>query len=208
MRAERLEAQGIRSAGQLFKGLNDSGLPGRISSELYYHEKAHADADAERKGEFGFMVTSGWVVAYYVINGERTPEQLMKIASAPGFSNMSAKDWQIYNQAWKEFLRNKHEESFRLDLARDELREMLIEKLAAKLDELANEGRFPSLDKLLGYQFSDLVSEYGEVLYQAYKAAIDEVKHLVRVKALDEENEPSEVFPREYQESNSQNLNP
>ena len=45
MVVERLEAQGIKTAGQLFKGLYDSGLSGKISSELYYHEKAHADAD-------------------------------------------------------------------------------------------------------------------------------------------------------------------
>jgi len=175
--AERLEAQGIKSAGQLFKNLKDSGLSGQIASELYSHEKAHADADFESQGEFGYVISSGWVVAYYIIQGERNPKQLMEIASAPGFSNMSSKDWEVYNRAWRDWLNYLKEEEFKKIEQKDTLRETLVDKLGQKLEGLESGGRFPALQKLLGYEFKDLILEYGELLYQAYEEAISEVEN-------------------------------
>ena len=179
MTAERLEAQGIKTATQLFKGLHDSGLSGRIASELYSHEKAHADADEESRGEFGYRITTGWVVAYYLVEGDRTPEQLLRIASAPGYSNMSSQDWNVYNKAWKEWLNKQHEEKFKKVRARNELREMLVKKLADKLDDLSIIDFFPSLEDLLGYDFKDLVFEHGQLVYEVYKQAISDVRRLI-----------------------------
>ncbi|KKQ97439.1 MAG: hypothetical protein UT24_C0008G0051 [Candidatus Woesebacteria bacterium GW2011_GWB1_39_12] len=174
MVVERLEAQGIKTAGALFKGLFDSGLSGKISSELYYHEKAHADADVEGCGEFGFAVTSGWVIAYYIINGERDPQELMKIASAPGFSNMSSKDWEVYNRAWKDWLRHVAEEKYQRKMegkpeAYSELRSYLTKLLTEKLDKYSEEGRFPKLEELFEHEYSELWQKFGNLLYQAYK---------------------------------------
>ena len=181
MVVERLEAQGIKTAGQLFKDLYDSGLSGKISSELYYHEKAHADADVEGRGEFGFVMTSGWVIAYYIINGERDPQELMKIASAPGFSNMSSKDWEIYNRAWKDWLRQLAEEKYQRKMedkpdAYSELRNYLTRLLAEKLDKYSEEGRFPKLENLLAYEYSELWQKFGNLLNQAYKEVSVEFK--------------------------------
>ena len=178
MGAERLDAQGIRTATQLFKGLYDSGLPGKIASDLYSHEKAHADADEESRGEFGYQITTGWVVAYYLVEGDRTPEQLLKIASAPGFSSMSSQDWNVYNRAWRDWMNKVREEKYKKIEARNELREMLIEKLAQRLDELSHVERFPRIENLLRYEFKDLIITHGQLLYEVYQEAINEVRNL------------------------------
>ena len=86
--------------------MTEVGVPGVVASGLHQHEAAHANADEERRGYFGFRVTAGWIIAYYMIIGERTPQQMMEIASAPGFSDMSEQDWKIYNEAWVDHLRD------------------------------------------------------------------------------------------------------
>lgn len=185
MRGERVESQGILTASGLYQGLASSGLRGDIASYLYSHEKAHADSDEVGRGEFGFIISSGWVVAYYLIRGERTPEQLMKIASAPGFSQMSDKDWQIYKDAWASFLRELKQEENRKKYEKESkeegltsagLREMLIGVLGQKIDKLAESREFPSLEELLDMEFDELIDKYGKTLYQAYKEAIFSVK--------------------------------
>lgn len=180
MVVEILEAQGIKSATELFKGLSKSGLSSKISSELYKHEKAHADADHEGKGEFGFILTSGWVIAYYLIQGEREPETLMEIASAPGFSNMSTKDWKVYNQAWKDWLRklseekNKKSEDISIENYTD-LRELFAKLLSEKLDKYGDVNMLPRPDELLNYEFSDLWLKFGNLIYDAYQEVLNEI---------------------------------
>jgi hypothetical protein len=177
--AERLEAQGIKTADQLFKGLYDSGLSGKIASHLYIHEKAHADSDEEGRGEFGFAISSGWVVAYYLVEGERTPEQLMKIASAPGFSEMSSQDWDVYNVAWKDFMSKLNEEKYKKMNAGTQLQEMLVGRLSEKLDQLSLNGDFPNIESLLNWDFKDLIIEHGDLLYEAYEEAVTEMRSLL-----------------------------
>lgn len=162
----------------------NSGIHSQLASDLYAHEKAHANADQERKGEFGFYVTGGWIVAYYLIKGERTPEQLMEIASAPGFSRMSHQDWNVYKNAWKELLNQvpkketPEDEVPKEDYSdKDELKRILIEKLSKNLDESSERGDFPKLKDLLELEFTDLISEYGMLIYEAYRQAIDEVRN-------------------------------
>lgn len=187
MRGER-EVKGIITAEQLFGGLKESGLHPQIASGLYTHEKAHANADPERRGEFGFIVTPGWVVAYYLIHGERTPEQLMEIASAPGKSQMSDQDWRVYTAAWKDKLielrengyqeqeragqenmkENKDDKPFSLDNIKDEL----AGRLSGKLDDLGGKGEFPNLQEILDYEFSDLFKKHGA----AIRKALEEVR--------------------------------
>lgn len=192
MRSERVEIAGILTPQSLFKGMADSGIHPQVAGGLYSHEKAHADADEERRGEFGFYITGGWIVAYYLIKGERTPEQLMKIASAPGFSSMSSQDWKIYNSAWRQWLKQVHEKRFQeksKPQTYDDLRNLLIDKLAERLNALAKEGKFPELKDLLGYEFMELVYEYGPTLYQVYKEALGEIKHLLISRRLEDEAE-------------------
>lgn len=181
MTVERLEAQGIKTAHQLFKGLYDSGISPKIASHLHNHEKAHADADEERSGEFGFIATSGWIVAYYLVKGERTPEQRMKIASAPGFSEMSDQDWRIYNAAWGEYLKNLAEEDFKRKFDKTpgdkyELTDFLVEIMTKKFDGLIKTGEFPELEEVLGYEFKDLIEKFGVMIYQIYRDSVEEVR--------------------------------
>jgi len=174
---ERLEAHGVKSAGALFKGLNDSGLSGKISSNLYYHEKAHADADDEGRGEFGFIISGGWVIAYYLVHGDRDPEQMMKIASAPGFSQMSNKDWDVYKRAWHAWKNKLTQEKFdkkddnHLDSYKN-LREYLVGLISEKLDHDISVGNLPELQKILGMEFEDLIGRFGQLIYQAYSEAL------------------------------------
>ena len=183
----RVETAGLLSPTSLYKGMVSSGIHSQAASELYSHEKAHADADAERKGEFGFYVTGGWIVAYYLIKGERDPEQLMRIASAPGFSRMSQQDWKIYNTAWSDLLNQVKEKRVRNEenednqnneeMGYDGLRNKLIDLLAGKLDGLAEKGQFPKLEDLLKYEFTDMVSKYGSWIYRAYNEAIIDIRN-------------------------------
>lgn len=166
----------------------DSGIHPQVASHLYSHEKAHADADEERSGEFGFYVTGGWIVAYYLIKGERTPDQLMKIASAPGFSQMSNQDWKIYNSAWRAWLIQVQEEKFQEESKPQnygDLRNLLIDILARKLDEQGEGGKFPELDELLGYEFDELLNKYGPLIYKAYKDSIEYVGNIVSEASKD-----------------------
>jgi hypothetical protein len=208
----RVETAGLLSPTSLYKGMVSSGIHSQVATELYSHEKAHADADSERRGEFGFYVTGGWIVAYYLIKGERGPEQLMKIASAPGFSRMSQQDWKIYNTAWSDFLNQVKEKKIRNEENEDnqnneemgydglrngnsrlhrsnhsspkygnleysELRDKLIDLLAAKLDGLAEKGQFPKLEDLLECEFTDMVFKYGSWIYRAYNEAITDIRN-------------------------------
>ena len=105
----------------------------------------------------------------------------MKIASAPGFSNMSSKDWEIYNRAWKDWLRQLAEEKYQRKMedkpdAYSELRNYLTRLLAEKLDKYSEEGRFPKLENLLAYEYSELWQKFGNLLNQAYKEVSVEFK--------------------------------
>lgn len=182
----RVETAGLLSPTSLYKGMVSSGIHSQVASELHTHEKAHADADSERKGEFGFYVTGSWIVAYYLVKGERTPEQLMAIASAPGFSRMSQQDWEIYNNAWKDLLSQVKEETIKDSedgerqkgeiIQYKDLRNKLTDILSEKFDILSEEGHFPKLDELLGSDFTDMVFKYGKWIYEAYNEAISEMK--------------------------------
>ena len=179
MRPERISANGILTPDSLFKGMTDSGVNPQISSSLYSHEKAHADADQERRGEFGFIVSSGWIVAYYLIQGERTPEQLMEIASAPGMSRMSEQDWNIYNSAWRDLVKEVQEKKFEEESkpqSYKNLRNLLIESISKKLDRMTDEGKFPKLEQILDYEFVDLLRDFGGVIHTAYQEAVEYVK--------------------------------
>lgn len=180
MRGERLAANGIRTPAQLFRGMSSYGFPTHVASSLYSHEKAHADADEERRGEFGFKISSGWVMAYYLVHGERTPEQRMKIAAAPGFLAMSKQDWKIYRHAlldWK-----KEEKNKLLDKNIGEwkesvggIRRKLVGKLVEKFGEYEKSGEFPGIDTLLNLDYEELIRKYGGVLNKVYSQAISEV---------------------------------
>lgn len=182
----RVETAGLLSPTSLYKGMVSSGIHSQTASELYAHEKAHADADTERRGEFGFYVTGGWIVAYYLIKGERDPEQLMQIASAPGFSRMSQQDWRVYNNAWRDLLNRVKERKSKDEENEDsqesgnagysDLRDRLIDLLAGKLDGLVETGEFPKLEDLLESEFTNMVFEYGQWIYRAYNEAISEIK--------------------------------
>lgn len=170
--------------------MRDSGLSGKIASKLYYHEKAHADADDEGSGEFGFVITPGWVIAYYMIHGERSPEQMMKIASAPGFSQMSNKDWEIYNRAWREWRRKVTEIDASLPQKSNPdsyngLRDLLTSLIAEKLDSQYGDDALPPVENLLQYEFKDLISEFGPLVYRAYAEALSEFNKML----FGEENE-------------------
>ena len=70
------------------------------------------------------------------------------------------------------------EEKYKKIEARNELREMLIEKLAQRLDELSHVERFPRIENLLRYEFKDLIITHGQLLYEVYQEAINEVRNL------------------------------
>jgi hypothetical protein len=180
VRGERLEAQGIRTPAALYRGMSSYGIPTRVASALYSHEKAHADADEEGKGEFGFVVSSGWIIAYYMVRGERTPEQMMKIASAPGFLAMSGQDWKIYRRAlaaWKAEQGSKklNEKFGEWKNSLDGVKSMLLEKLVEKISVYEDNGEFPDVETLLSLDYNELVEKYGGLLKTVYRQAVNEV---------------------------------
>lgn len=175
----RVEAKSIQTPLGLYNGLTANGLEPKIASRLARHEKLHADADPERNGEFGFVLTSGYVVAYYLILGERTPEQLMKIASAP--SDMSEKDKKIYKDAWNDHIREIEEKRFKPIQAKEpdsyeSLREVLINILADKLNQRVDEGEFLGLEEVLGIEFVELLDKFGPLLQKAFEESVDQVR--------------------------------
>lgn len=180
MRSERIGAENIRTSGSLYRGMVESGISKSVASHLHDHEKAHASADREGYGEFGFFVTGGFIVAYYLIKGERTPEQLMEIASAPGYAEMSNKDWEIYKNAWKRWL-NEAEEEKREKVYEEkdgltDLKRRLIKTLSEKLNGHIKKDELPALPEILDKDFSELAKENGSLIYQAFNEAIEEVK--------------------------------
>lgn len=189
MRSERIGAENIRTSGSLYRGMVESGIPKSVAGHLHDHEKAHASADPEGHGEFGFFVTGGFIVAYYLIKGERTPEQLMEIASAPGFAEMSSKDWEIYKNAWRKWLKEAEEER-REKVYEEEgiagLKRKLIKTLSGNLDGYIKRDEFPTLPEILDSDFTELVKENGSLIRQAYEDAIEEVKKEVVEETLPE----------------------
>jgi hypothetical protein len=123
------------------------------------------------------------VIAYYLIHGVRDPEQMIKIASAPGFANMSQKDWEVYNRAWAIWLRDLAEERYKNDESElpddySDLRRYFVQELGKRLDEYAAEGNFPILENLVGQSFEELIRQFGPLIYYAYKEALVQVHRL------------------------------
>jgi hypothetical protein len=171
-----------------------SGVPTEIVSQLVTHEYyGHAANDEVGKGEFGFRTGGGYIIAYYLIIGDRTPEQMMKIASGPGFGEMSGQDWNIYNQAWGEWLEEQQKEKFETLKKESEKksdlpdqnnsespydpRVRLVEKFAEKLNKLEKEGRFPSFDQIAKSDLKDLFDKYGIAIKWAYREALREIEN-------------------------------
>jgi len=187
-----VERSGIKSPGQLHLEIAQSGVSPDIASQLVTHEfYGHATNDEVGKGEFGFRIGGGYIVAYYLIIGDRTPEQMMKIAAGPGFGEMSDQDWRIYNQAWGEWLEEQQKEKFETlkkesekhsDLTDQNSPESpydprlrLVEKFAEKLNKLEKEGRFPSFDQIAKTDLKDLFDKYGIAIKWAYSEALKEL---------------------------------
>lgn len=108
--------------------------PPEVVSHLVRHEGDHAMEDSEGYGVFGLLLITAVLKipeitydhirilerhieivagAFYLPIGERTPETMAKIAAAPGFSDMSDQDWNVYNRATSEARREWQKEAER-----------------------------------------------------------------------------------------------
>lgn len=181
---ERISPKDLQKTGV------EHGVPAEAMRHLFDHEYyGHYMNDAKRQGEFGLIITSGWVVAYYMIIGEREPEELMDIAAGPGMGKMSRQDWSIYNKAWGDLLQKLQEEEFELKekgpvkegelddvgVDPDDLKIRVIDAIKEKLDLYAQEGNFPRLSDLYNTNLSDFFREHGKLIGHAFDEAIAEV---------------------------------
>ncbi|MBI2010183.1 MAG: hypothetical protein HYS86_03325 [Candidatus Chisholmbacteria bacterium] len=103
------------------------------AARIAWHEASHGAADTEGSGIFGVVLASATisfleqnvetlelvvrtveielaVAAFYRPLGERSDKAMAEIAAAPGFSDMSGPDWQIYNRASAAYAREQVEE--------------------------------------------------------------------------------------------------
>ena len=208
-----VERKGIKSAGELHKQMVEVNIPTNIASHLVKHEYyGHAVNDEVGKGEFGFRVGAGWIVAYYLILGDRTPEQLMKIAEGPGRGEMSDQDWRIYNNAFGEWLREQQKDGFEKlseecegssnsEENENEFSKLeLVRKFAGKLEELERDGRFPGRDELIYINFRALVENHWIALRWAYSEALKVVG-----KNLLDKKEDNRKLAINYSETREEN---
>lgn len=184
MSAENIEAGGIHSLGQLFQGLSEglqtNGLSkntaATLASEFADHEGKHVFADSMKNGELGFVITPGWIVAYYLIHGERTPLERMQIASAPGFSEMSQQDWNIYNSAYREWLIEVKEERYSNSRVEEtsysEVKSQMVSIMTQKMNEFSRDGNFPSLENVVDQSIQEIFEKYGALIYHAFQHAL------------------------------------
>ena len=109
--------------------------PTEVVSHLVRHEGDHAREDTEGYGVFGLLLVTAVLATPEIVNdhikvmerhleivvgafyrpiGDRTPETMVNIASAPGYADMSGQDWNVYNHARSEDSQVKQAEDERL----------------------------------------------------------------------------------------------
>lgn len=99
------------SFGVLGEAMQEAGIRSEVIDHLLIHERKHFQADSERTGKekLGFIINDGWIMAYYMVVDDKSPENLMGIASAPGYREMSEMDWNVYKNAWVNSIKEKNE---------------------------------------------------------------------------------------------------
>ena len=204
--------------GEIHFAMRDEGVRPEIADHLIWHERKHFSQDSERTGneKIGFILGDGWIMAYYLVCDDRTPETMMAIASAPGYSEMSEADWNIYNSAWRQFLDEESIES-RSEASKDNVeaidpdqvlpefihkekldnyhllhpeitnREIIVE-FGRRIDELIASGKIPNFQETSRLSLKEYLSEYGDILKQAFDDSIAEMKISKNTEVLAESN--------------------
>jgi hypothetical protein len=186
--------------------MEEKGVARSIAKRLMDHELAHYWQDPERKGNFGFVLSPGWVVAYYLVIGERDPDIWMDIASGPGFADMSPQDQKIYNAAFKEWLNmltNEDEQEdnreggdiYSADLegdqpsldSRTDYWVAFIDLVAEKLNEYFGDDEFLSIDELKEGGIIKVFEEHPDKVEDAVKHAVSILVPIAEEKETENE---------------------
>jgi len=135
---ERYEAHGLASTQELASRMSESWISSSVVNHFVIHEGAHSAEDEIGYGEFGFVVlwnNEGWgsIMAYYRPLGERSAEQMAKIAKAPGFSEMSEQDLHIYNLYQAIYLKEEQDKKIEKEIKFNQVKN---EKLAEVEEEV------------------------------------------------------------------------
>lgn len=179
--------------------MHEEGVREQVIDYLLDHERRHYNADNERTGKekLGFVLGDGWIMAYYMVVDDKTPENLMSIASAPGYSEMSEGDWNVYSHAWRDFLseRNKNQNS---DLSSVGEEEKNLKKDPGRPDKHLDLNdivpRFIDTNQLTGEHLLHPGITRGEIV----KRFSEEINKLINTKAIPSFEEASSVSLAEF----------
>lgn len=214
----RIENSAVASFGNAkkFEGeMRRIGIRPEVARTTWDHELDHFFADPKkgRGGEFGYVIElkiTGRLmfasfIAYYRPWGERDPEDLMSIAKAPGFSEMSSQDEYVYNYAWRSWKAKMHEEKQKADELPGEKKGKvhpliaipkrgdedeeeywdkvkLVKMFAEKLNKLEVEGKIPGIESLLSRDFSEIKKSSWNEVKRAYDEAVVQLIHEKNLK--------------------------
>lgn len=190
---ERVESHGILSIDKLQKGLLEGRVTPSLASDFSGHEGAHAREDELGYGEFGFVIEwdngRGYIMAYYRPIGERTPEQMMRIASAPGFTEMSEWDLFLYKIYEAQFFKDEkyknyeEEEIAKKDFKEQELQEVEIQSVVEQLIERLD---YPYQVKRPDDWHKDAGNDFTKALKDTYREKVDKLMGEGKLPGLDE----------------------
>jgi len=186
----------------------------RISRTWEQHEISHWFLDDQREtqgGEFGIDAvlefTDGVIIAsyiaYYLPSGDRTPEELMKMASAPGFTEMSDQDRNVYDRAYRQWVDLMREERLKSELGdespkKDELttpfvnslivvprkdgeedddyvkRVQMVQDLGRIIDNLSSRGEISPCSEILRGSIFDFIKNDWDKIASSYEEILRE----------------------------------
>ena len=204
-----IENKGVASAStamRFYGEMRRIGISSGEAGRIWRHERAHFNADPKKTGEFGYkavvemsneMIVTSYL-AYYKPTGGRTWEDMMSIASAPGF-DMSIGDRNIYNASWRSWVGSMNYERHRFsnkpgdekgkipqliaipkrsdeDDEQYKDRSEIVKKFAEKLKKFEEQGRIPKLTGILSKDFSEIEQGSWAVIKRAYEEALIQVE--------------------------------